>query len=529
MVSREYGELAGAGGVKDVVFQLAKALARSGKRRVSVVLPRYGFMAPEAEGFQSVMDPLCPYQELALSIQMNLPKQRMCEGVRFYVKEENGVKIYLIEGERFREKHNVYTYTDEEEKSVAWKKASEGHADYFAMNVLLQKAALELLIALCVRPSIIHCHDGHTALLPAMIREIAGYKTYFRGTAAVVTVHNAGRGYHQEITDLPFAAAVSGLPPQVIDGNRLENKFDPLLVASSYSLVNTVSENYARELMDTDSDYMTGWFGHTLKARNIVLHGITNGIDPELYNPESFAGGDPDFIYDPANKEDNLHGKARCRRELLLMLEHGLHGTLHQHGTLAQLENATIFTFVGRINNDKGVDSLIAVLPTLLQRHPDCQVLLLGDGDVGLEEQLAFHAEQPEFAGRFCFLDGYDSDIGRLIFATGDFFMIPSRFEPCGLTDFIAQLYGNIPIVRHVGGLVKVKDGKTGLAYSGISMESLLDALERAIALSAEERRKIQYQAVQEIYSHYTWDEVMKKYLSFYDESRAQQINCVQK
>lgn len=107
--------------------------------------------------------------------------------------------------------------------------------------------------------------------------------------------------------------------------------------------------------------------------------------------------------------------------------------------------------------------------------------------------------------------------------------MIPSRFEPCGLTDFIAQLYGNIPIVRHVGGLVKVKDGETGLAYSGISMESLLEALERAIALSAEERRKIQYQAVQEIYSHYTWDEVMKKYLSFYAESRTQQISCTKR
>lgn len=529
MVSREYGELAGAGGVKDVVFQLAKALARSGERRVSVILPRYGFMAPEVEGFQAVKDPLCPNQELVLFIHMDLPKQPVREGIRFYTKEENGVKIYLVEGERFREKHSVYTYTDEEEKSVAWKRASEGHADYFAMNVLLQKAALDLLIALGVRPDIIHCHDGHTALLPAMIREIAGYKTYFRGTAAVVTVHNAGRGYHQEIADLPFAAAVSGLPAQVIDDNRLENKFDPLLVASSYSAVNTVSENYARELMDTDSDYMTGWFGHTLRARNIVLHGITNGIDPELYNPESFAGGDPAFTYDPADKEDDLHGKARCRRELLLMLEQGLNGTLHQHGTLAQLENANIFTFVGRINNDKGVDSLITVLPTLLQRHPDCQVLMLGNGDVGLEEQLAFNAEQPEVAGRFCFLDGYDPDIGRLIFATGDFFMIPSRFEPCGLTDFIAQLYGNIPIVRHVGGLVKVKDGETGLAYSGISMESLLEALERAIALSAEERRKIQYQAVQEIYSHYTWDEVMKKYLSFYAESSTRQINCTKK
>lgn len=529
MVSREYGDLAGAGGVKDVVFQLARTLGRDPRRKINVILPRYGFMAPESDGFEAVMDPLFPHQELVLFIDIDQPGRPMTEVVRFHVKELDGVHLYLVEGERFREKKAIYTYTEEDEKSVFWKKASQGHVDYFAMNVLLQKAALDLLIALDIRPDIIHCHDGHTALLPAMIREIPGYKSYFRGSATVVTLHNAGRGYHQEIADLAFAASVTGLSPQLIQDNRLEDKFDPLLIAGGYSLMNTVSENYARELMDTDSDYMTGWLGRTLKARNIELRGITNGIDPELNNPKVIAGGDPDFSYDPLDPDDDLSGKARCRDELVALLEEGVASQhMRQHGRLQQMES-TLFTFVGRINADKGVDALLVVLPTLLERYPESQVVLLGNGMVELEEQLVALAEKAEFAGRFCFLEGYDLDLARLVFAAGDFFMIPSRFEPCGLTDFIAQLYGTIPVVRHVGGLVKVQDGRTGLAYDRGSTEALLTALERAILMPKKERRIIQQQAVAEIFARYTWDKVVQQYLDLYREAREQQLRYSRK
>ncbi len=526
MISREYGELAGAGGVKDVVFQLARTLSRKSHKTVSVLLPRYGFMAPEAEGFGAVLDPLYPYKELTLSIRIDQPDRPMTETVRFYFKEVDGVQLYLVESVRFREKRSIYTYTEEDEKKVFWKKASQGHIDYFAMNILLQKAALDLLIALDIRPDIIHCHDGHTALLPALIREIPGYKSYFRGTATVVTLHNAGRGYHQEIADLPFAASVTGLSPQLIENNRLEDKFDPLLVAGGYSLINTVSENYARELMNSDSDYLTGWLGHTLKARNIELKGITNGIDPELHNPGIIAGGDPDFFYDPLDPDDDLSGKLNCRNELISILEDGVSSKqLEQHGKLHQMKG-TLFAFVGRVNTDKGVDVLLAVLPELLERYPESQVVLLGDGVVELEEQLIVLAKKSIFSGRFCFLEGYDSTLAHLVFAAGDFLMMPSRFEPCGLTDFIAQLYGTIPVVRHVGGLVKVIDGKTGLAYERGSAEALFETLERAMLLPQNERRAIQQQAVAEIFAKYTWLKVVDQYLDLYREAIRQQLQC---
>lgn len=529
MVSREYGDLAGAGGVKDVVSELARTLSRDGSRKISVILPRYGFMAPERDGFESIMDPLFPNHELVLFINIDLPDQPMTEVVRFYVKEIDGVSLYLVEGERFREKRAIYSYTEEDERSVFWKKSSQGHIDYFAMNVLLQKATLDLLITLDIRPDIIHCHDGHTALLPAFIREIPGYRSYFRGSATVVTLHNAGRGYHQEIADHEFASSVTGLSSQLIEGHRLEEKFDPLLVAGSYSLINTVSENYARELMETDSDHLTGMLGHTLKARNIILHGITNGIDPDLNNPRVIAGGDPDFFYDPRDPSDDLSGKKRCREELIALLEGGVSSKhMQQHGKLHQMES-TLFAFVGRINADKGIDTLLTVLPTFLQRYPESQMVLLGNGVIKLEEQLVFLAELPEIAGRFCFLEGYDSELAKLVFAAGDFFVMPSRFEPCGLTDFIAQLYGTIPVVRHVGGLVKVKDGETGLAYRGENIEELLSAMERAFFLPKEERRKIQQQAIETIYAKYTWEKVVGRYLELYREAREQQLRYYRK
>jgi len=178
----------------------------------------------------------------------------------------------------------VYTYTAEEEESFSWQKTGEGHIDYFAMNILLQRGAVDLMVLLDAHPDVIHCHDGHTAVLPAMISEQSGLRHYFRDTGCVVTVHNAGQGYHQEVADLAFAQASTGLPLSFVRRCRLDDCFDPFLAGAPYALMNTVSENYARELRETIDDHLTGWLGHTLLERNIMLEGVTNGIDPEAFS-----------------------------------------------------------------------------------------------------------------------------------------------------------------------------------------------------------------------------------------------------
>lgn len=527
MLSREYGNIAGAGGVKDVSCQLAEALARWTGRSLHMVLPAYGFLDTTALEFLPLEDPLCPEQVLQLQIDMHQPDILITESVCYFHKKINRVHVYLVDSERYRNKSDVYTYTEEEEKKVSWQKKSMGHHDYFAMNLLHQKAALELMVCLGEKPDVIHCHDAHTAILPALIRENPGYRSYFRGTGCLVTIHNAGVGYHQDISDLPYARSITGLPDHVVDTNLLDNRFDPFLVAGRYATLNTVSENYARELQNTEHDLLTGWLGHELKKRKISLKGVTNGIDPGFFSSSAIAHGNPDMLFDPASKEDNLAGKIRYKANFLKKIEEGIDfGGVKRFGTLSGPVDVPLFTFIGRLSEQKGVDILIEVLGVLLKKELNMQMLLLGQGNDNFESKLIALSEDQRFAGRVCFLKGFSPDLANRIFAAGDFFIIPSRYEPCGLTDFIAQLFGNIPVVHHIGGLVKVKDGVTGIAYHDNSPGGLLGGLERALALYGDgtSKRTIQQQGIKEIHKNYTWSKVMRKYLDLYREARNTQV-----
>jgi len=437
------------------------------------------------------------------------------------------VHVYLVAAERFHDKSDVYTYTEKDQSRLPWQKKSMGHHDYFAMNILHQKATLELIISLGEKPDIIHCHDGHTAILPALIRENPGYRSYFRGTGCLVTIHNAGYGYHQEIADIPYARSITGLSSEVIDTNQLDRKFDPLLVAGHYAVVNTVSENYAKELQETDSDALTGWLGHELKKRNVILEGVTNGIEPDFFSSSLIAGGDLALLFDPGNSADDLLGKAHCKRALLAEIaEGGEFAGVQRFGTLRNRVEDPLFTFIGRLSEQKGIDTLMEVVGVLLEKEMHIQMLILGNGSAAFESRLIALCRDKRLRGRMCFLQGFSPELANRIYAAGDFFIVPSKYEPCGLTDFIAQLFGNIPVVHHVGGLVKVRDGVTGIAYQGDSPDELLLALQRALALFADEpaRRRMQQQAVEEIRRHYTWSNVMRKYLELYREAKKTQI-----
>lgn len=527
MLSREYGELAGAGGVKDVVCQLAEALARWNGRSIHVVLPLYGFINAREHGFKPLPDPFCHGRNLRLQIEMNQPDKFVVEEVRYYFLTLNRVHLYFVDAERYRQKTDVYTYSEIDENRVPWQRKATGHHDFFAMNLLLQKAAIELMIVLGEKPDVIHCHDGHTATLPALIRENAGYKSYFRETGCLVTIHNAGYGYHQEVFDIPYAVSITALPRHVVDNNQLDRKFDPLLVAGSYAIVNTVSENYARELQETDNDRLTGGLGHELLQRDVILEGITNGIEPNLFTAAAIAGGDRSMLFDPGNGEDDLAGKIRCKEVLFDQLRQGgfLQG-IRCHGSLQKNVPNPLFTFIGRLSEQKGVDILLEVFEVLQVKHPEIQLLVLGTGGSEIDTRLQHLTQTDRLRGRMCYLQGYNPEMANRVFAAGDFFVVPSRYEPCGLTDFIAQLYGNIPVVHHVGGLVKVIDGVTGLAYQGDSPDDLLTALQRALDVyrNPELKRKIQFQAVKEIERNYTWSKIMQKYLELYRKARKRQL-----
>jgi len=533
MLTREYAGLAGAGGVKDVSRQLSEALVRSG-RQVWVVLPLYGFMNPLELGFVPL--------DLSFSVDMPYVGVERQEHVQIYSQKHppraknakkkglsddvwGGVRIYLLGAERFQEKRSVYTYTAEDEAENPSHRQGSGHFDYFAMNVLLQKATIALMILKNEQPDIIHCHDGHTAILPAMIREIEGYRHYFRNTATVVTVHNAGIGYHQEVPDIPFAQTITALPSKIIYDNLLDNNFDPFLAASAYSTMNTVSENYARELRESDNDALTGWLGHRLLARGIKLEGVTNGINPADFDPSHPGKLGLAAAFSPG--KGNLDGKKKCRQKLIQDLTENLSGqkifsAVRQTGFLDNKPDQPLFTFVGRFSEQKGVDILVGAIGALLRQDPAFQVLILGTGSRETEQALLGLANMDENRGRVSILLGYDTHVAHQVYAAGDFFLVPSRYEPCGLTDFIAQLFGNLPVVHHIGGLVKVIDGLTGFAYHENSTAALSEAMRRAMTVFREKPEQIlnmQKAAVENILKNYTWDVVLKRYVALYQEA----------
>ncbi len=535
MLTREYGNLAGAGGVKDVAMQLAKGLAASSDRTVSVVMPRYGFMDPVALGFIPLADPVRPELPLEYEVDLHYVHVERREKVRVWTAQLDNVHLYLLEADRFADKSAIYAYTAADEAvaltaqdvpiapSGHGHKAGEGHIDYFAMNILLQKGALDLMLLLDIRPDIIHCHDGHTAVLPAMIHENSGLRHFFRETATVVTIHNAGKGYHQEVADLAFAHASTGLPWKVIMGNRLADCFDPFLAAAPYAVMNTVSEQYARELQETDDDVLTGWLGHTLGERGVVLAGVTNGIDPAEFDTADIVQSGIDAPFNPLAKGP-LSGKHLCKETLLRELTGKQEvGGITPIGSLDFAPELPLFTFIGRLNEQKGVGVLLAALRGLLASEPGFQFLLLGSGGHDEERELTRLAEKEENKGRVCILRGFNPALANRVFAAGDFFLIPSRYEPCGLTDFIAQLFGNLPIVHRVGGLVKVVDGETGLSYIKHTPAALSTAMQRGMALYREHPAKIrvmQRQAVERIRERHTWQVVMKQYLQLYQEAK---------
>jgi len=517
MITREYEGLAGAGGVKDVCRQSAEAYARNGFQ-ITVVIPLYGFMEPEKLGFSK-----SPH---SFAVDMNYVGVERREQIEIWLGHLNGVRLFLLGADRFAEKNNVYTYTAEDEKRNPFNRQGTSHFDYFATNILLQKGAVSLAIHLDERPDIIHCHDGHTAVLPAMVNEVEGFRHFFHAAGSLVTIHNAGNGYHQEVDDLPFAQAITGLPQRTIYENQLNGKFDPFLVAAQYAVLNTVSENYARELQETEQDRLTGGLGHKLLARGIKLCGITNGINPADFDPRQAEKLGLAAAYDPL--KGDLAGKAACRRQLVEIIgkstERAATGNgLVQAGFLENRPEDPLFTFVGRFTSQKGVDKLIGALESLMTLDSHFQIAIVGSGTREIENSLIQLTRLESNRGRIVILRGYDPQLANLVYAAGDFFLIPSQFEPCGLTDFIAQLFGNLPVVHHTGGLVKVEEGVNGFAYSDHSSAALMGAMQKAISTFRDEPSKIsrmQKDAIRIINKRYTWDVVIQRYLELYRQAK---------
>jgi starch synthase len=490
MISRELNGVAGVGGVKDVTRQLLAAIARRGMR-ATLVMPLYSRIDRR---HHRIID-----TGIELAIPVDYVLEKRSTRARIHQAEVGGVTVYFVDAQCYAQKEGIYTYTlDEASRANKPELAGSGYFDYFEMNVTLQKAALELIQHLGVHPDVIHGQDAHTAFIPAMMRTIPRYRSYFAKTGVGITIHNAGLGYNQEVFDIGFAQAITELPWEDISGGMHHGEYDP-----------------------TDPAKM----------------GIAAAYDP--------AAGD-------------LAGKAECRRALIAEINQRQPSGLRIYGHLDDVRGRPLITMIARLTLQKGVDRFIDAVSQLLggksssplrprvlfedkspstkgshsqkraadgagRSDPDLLFLVLGTGDRRYEEELKRLALDSRFQGRIAVALGYSPALANRIYAAGDFFVNPAEFEPCGLTDYMAQLMGSVPVVHFVGGLVKVQDGVTGYGYYPHTAQALAETLRRAIATfhqNPDEHRRIIQQAVQTIHERYTWDKVLEQgYLPLYEQA----------
>ena len=391
MVCSEFAPWAKTGGLADAVTGLANALVAGG-HDVRVLLPRYAHL---------------PGAGVTLR-RLRAGRHRFGE-IDPPADDRPGPRIYLLELDELTAQ-DIYT-------------ADARDAGRF---IRLALAALELPSALNWRPDILHCHDWHAAMTPVLNRAAGGARV----ARTVLTLHNVG---YQGV----FAADVleEYAPPQLraaITADALAGGDLNFLRAGvqAADVVTTVSPTYAAEIC-------TPQFGmgleDVLNARGAMLVGILNGVDYDVWDPRS----DPFLAarFDATNLAPKQQLKSALTEQLGLEAD----------------ASTPLVGIVSRLAPQKGIDLVAAALPELL-RETRATFAILGSGDVALASALTgFAVDEPR---RVAFTDGYDEAFAHLIFAASDLTLVPSRYEPCGLTQMYALRYGTIPVVRATGGLV---------------------------------------------------------------------------
>ena len=411
MLAAECVPFVKVGGLADVVGALPKALHALG-HDVRVVMPRYKQIDPERFHLTTVLSqvsiPMGTY-----SVQVSV-----CQGMI-----GDGVPVYMIDAPRYFERENIYGYTDDGDRFI-----------------LFCRAALEVMRVLNWSPDIVHCNDWHTGIVPNWMHTVYKDDPFFAHTATVYTIHNlAYQGiFGYRILEVAGVAANGFVYPQITE---LADVVDIMGRGIFFAdAITTVSERYAQEIL-------TPAFGerldHMLRARRDRLFGILNGIDYQEFDPATDHYIEADFDI------DTLDARAKDK------------AALQEQAHLPVQSDTPLLGMVSRLSDQKGFDLLSQVIEPLL-RH-GIQFVLLGIGDQHYHE--LFQKLAAAYPRQVSIFLTFNTEIAQHIYAGSDMFLMPSRFEPCGLSQLIAMRYGSVPVVRSVGGLadtVHEYDPKTG-------------------------------------------------------------------
>jgi starch synthase len=330
-------------------------------------------------------------------------------------------------------------------------------------------AVLEMCCAMDIRPDVIHCNEWQTAMIPVYLRKFYADRCSLDATAVLFTIHNLGYQGIFPSSDLRFM----GLGEEYFTPERLEfygkiNFMKGGLVSAD--LINTVSSTYAREILDRENGF--GLDG-VLRQRREDLYGVINGVDYGKWNPAT------DPLIPARYDADVISGKRKCKKALLA--EAGLSDG-----------RRPLLGIVSRLSSQKGLDLFADAVDKLIAL--DVNVALVGKGDDHYQRLLEDISMR--HSGRVFVKIGFEERIAHLIYAGSDFFLMPSRYEPCGLGQLIAMRYGAIPVARKTGGLADTVEeynasagNGTGFLFSGYSSAALLDAVKRALEVFRDRKR----------------------------------------
>ena len=455
------------GGLADVVGSLPKALAKNVNNDVSVFLPLYSNIKEE---FRSKFTFLTNFN-VAVGWRLQYA------GVFFY--EYQGVKFYFIDNEYyFKREGNIYGFYDDGER--------------FAF---FSRAALDSLSKLNLYPDVLHCNDWQTAASIIYLKGMYYQDENYNKIKSVFTIHNIEyQGVYSMYTFSDLFGFSENLR-NVVEFNDALNLMKGAIECTD--ILTTVSPSYANEIKYS-------FFAHGLE--NIIirnehkLYGILNGIDVDYYNPEK-----DEFIFKNYSVSD-ISGKAVCKQELQKML------------SLPVNPNVPIVAIISRLVSHKGLDLVKNSIESLLTKN--VQVVILGKGETGYENFFINLSEK--YKGKCATIIAFNQDLSRKIYSGADIFLMPSKMEPCGLSQMIASRYGTVAVVRETGGLndsIKAYDGVNGngFTFHDYNAHDMLFVINRAIDTFND---KSAWQDVQKraMLTDFSWNNQAKKYEEIYNK-----------
>ncbi len=458
MAAAEASPFAKVGGLADVVGSLPPALLRAGID-IRVVLPLYKTINRARFGLHKI------YKNLEVPSGMVMIKINVWQG---YFPETN-VRAYFIEAPEYFNYNKVYVSGDNSERFL-----------FFSL------AALYMLGVLSWRPNIVHCQDNHVALIPDIIK--TSNLGFLQGIKTLFTIHNFN---YQGIADIDVLSTgnlhKNSLKSLTVDARDGDINFMVQGVLNA-DIINTVSKTYAKEIT-------TSAFGahleKVIRKRRRDLYGIINGIDTNLFNPAT----DKHIIrkYNIKNINKKIENKT----------------ILQKIAGLPQDKNKAVIGMVSRLVWQKGIDLITERFSKL-----DCQFVFLGTGKLEYETHLKKLAKK--YPDKFSVNIDFDLDFAQKIYAGADMFLMPSRFEPCGLGQMIAMRYGTIPIVRVTGGLKDTVDQKTGFSFKNVSKREFFNAINTALDIYYHQPKKWRRMMKNCLKRDFSWEKSAHEYLRLY-------------